>query len=42
MSLSKADLGLLLGTLGGLQTLGLARTTALLVVVAFLLGRLSR
>lgn len=42
MSVSKADLALLLGALGALQALGLAGTTALFLIAAFLLGRFSR
>lgn len=42
MSVSKADLGLLLGALGGLSALGVKSIGAVALVAAFLLGRATR
>jgi hypothetical protein len=42
MTISKADLGLLSGILGGLSALGLDSATALARIGAFLAGRMTR
>jgi hypothetical protein len=42
MSVSKQDLGLLLGALGALQAFGLGGPVALVVIAAFMLGHFGR